>query len=164
VSLVLDVGEKVPDFELPVGRADLHRERVKLSDALAKGPVVISFYPLAFTKTCTQQMCDARDHMGSLSRLSATIFGFSIDTPHSNAHFAKEQGLNFPILSDPNREVVDAIWATEDVIGVKRVAKRGWMLIAPDGTVAEKWVADHAGHWLGNGPIEAALEKLAARA
>jgi len=161
---MLGVGDKVPDFELPVGRADLAREKVRLSDALVKGPVVLSFFPLAFTRTCTQQMCDARDHMGALSRVGATVFGFSCDTSFSNAHFAKEQGLTFPIFSDANREVVDLIWATEDVAGVRRVPKRGWLLIAPDGAVAEKWVADHPGHWLGNAPIEAALQKLHARA
>jgi peroxiredoxin len=158
---MLPIGEKVPDFELPVGRADLHREKVRLHDLLAKGPVVISFYPLAFTRVCTTQMCDARDHLGALGALGAQVLGFSCDSAFSNAAFAKEQHLTFPILSDANREVVDALWETQDVAGVARVPKRGWMVIAQDGTVAEKWISDVPGAaWPGNAPIEAALAKL----
>ncbi len=159
---MIHVGQKVQDFELPVGRADLHREKVRLSSLLAKGPVVISFFPLAFTRVCTTQMCDARDHLGAIAGLGAQVVGFSCDSAYANAAFAKEQGLPFPILSDANREVVDALWETQDVAGVARVPKRGWMLVAPDGTVAERWVAEVPGAaWPGNGPIEAALSKLA---
>lgn len=158
---MLRVGDTLPEFELPVGRADLHREKVSLSSLLAKGPLVISFYPLAFTRVCTTQMCDARDHLGSIAGVGAQIVGFSCDSAYANAAFAKEQGLPFPILSDANREVVDRIWETQDVAGVSRVPKRGWMLVAPDGKVAERWIAEAAGAaWPGNGPIEAALQKL----
>jgi peroxiredoxin len=162
---MLRVGDKVPDFELPVGRADQHREKVRLGALLEKGPVVLSFFPLAFTRVCTTQMCDARDHLANIAGLGAQVYGFSCDSAFSNAAFARDQKLPFPILSDANRDVVDALWETQDVAGVNRVPKRGWMVVAPDGTVAGQWIADVAGEpWPGNAPIEAALQKLAAKA
>lgn len=158
---MLQIGERVPDFELPVGRADLVREKLRLGALLEKGPVVLSFFPLAFTRVCTTQMCDARDHLGVMASLGAQVVGFSCDSAFANAYFAKEQHLTFPIWSDPNREVVDRIWATEDTAGVRRVPRRGWMVVAQDGTLAEQWVAELPGSpWPGNAPIDAALQKL----
>lgn len=159
---MLRVGDAVPDFELPVGRADLHREKARLSALLAKGPLVISFFPLAFTRVCTTQMCDARDHYGAIAGVGAQVMGFSCDSSFSNAYFAREQQLSFPIWSDPNREVVDGIWETEDVAGVHRVPRRGWMVIGRDGRVVAQWTAHAAGDpWPGNAPILDALRAAA---
>lgn len=157
---MLDVGDEVPDFTLPVGWPDGRRDPVQLKAALAKGPVVLSFFPLAFTRVCTTQMCDMRDALASLDALGAQAFGFSCDAVPTNAAFAKAEGLKHGIFSDANREVVDRIWATETVIGVHRVPKRGWMVVAQDGRVVDKYVADAPGApWPGNAGIEAALRK-----
>lgn len=158
---MLQVGDKVPDFTLPLAKADGTKAPVAFSSLLAKGPVVIAFYPLAFTGTCTQQVCDLRDGQAELHGLRATVVGFSIDTPASNVQFAKLQGLEYGLYCDPNRSVVDRIWETMTVIGVDRVATRGVLVVKPDGTVAEKWVAADPDDWIGRGPIEAALAKLA---
>src|SRR5690242_7513883 len=107
---MLAPGDKLPDVTLPCGFADGRKTPVRLHDALAKGPVVLSFFPLAFTRVCTTQMCDARDHHGDLDALRAQVFGFSCDSVHANAAFAKSLDLKHGILADANREVVRALW------------------------------------------------------
>lgn len=158
---MLNVGDRVPDFTLPFARADGKRDAVAFSSLLGKGPVVIAFYPLAFSGVCTKEMCEMRDSQATLDGLHATTVGFSIDTHFTNAQFAKANALQHGLFSDPNREVVETIWATMTVAGVQRAAKRGWMVVGKDGRVAEKWVSEDSGVWSGVGPIEAALSKMA---
>jgi peroxiredoxin len=159
---MLEIGDKVPDFTLAVGYADGRREATRFSALLGKGPIVLEFFPLAFTRVCTTQMCDVRDNIGAFRSKDAQVFGFSVDTAPSNAAFAKSLELPHGIFSDPNREVADVLWATEDVIGVRKVCVRGWMVVSPDGTVAAKYVATQAGApWVGTKPVEEALARLA---
>jgi glutaredoxin-dependent peroxiredoxin len=161
VCPMLSPGDLVPDFTLPVGYADGRKEPTRFSSLLGKGPIVISFFPLAFTSTCTKQMCDARDHADVYAQRHATLFGFSCDSVFSNAKFAAEHGLAHGIFSDANREVVDALWETYEVVGVKRVPRRGWMVVAPDGRVAERHVQDPGTPWVGHQSIEEAIRKVA---
>lgn len=161
VVSMLAVGDPVPDFSLRCAYADGRRDFVSLSDLLQRGPVVLQFFPLAFTRVCTVQMCDARDNLQVYDRLGAQVFGFCCDTSYVNVEFAKTLGVRYGFLSDPNREVVDRVWATAEVAGVKRVPKRGWMVIGRDGRVADQWMADNASaDWVGTKPIEAALACL----
>ncbi|HEX2022848.1 MAG TPA: redoxin domain-containing protein [Candidatus Thermoplasmatota archaeon] len=157
---MLDVGDKVPDFTLPLARADGRRERVAFSSLLGKGPVVVAFYPLAFTGVCTKELCELRDAQAQLDRLRATTVGFSVDTPQSNAAYAKAHALAHGLFSDPNREVVGRLWGTQTVAGVRDVAKRGWLVVRPDGVVAHRWVTEDPEIWSGVAPIEAALARL----
>lgn len=160
---MLAPGDHVPDFTLLAGFADGRREPTRMHALLERGPVVLSFFPLAFTRVCTTQMCDMRDHHAALDRLGATAYGFSCDSAPANAAFAKAEGLRHGILSDPNREVVDRLWETDPalVVGVARTPRRGWMVVGQDGRVVDLWVAHKAGDaWPGNAPIEAALARL----
>lgn len=162
---MLQPGHQVPDFTLLAGWADGRREPTRLGSLLENGPVVLSFFPLAFTRVCTTQMCDMRDAHAVLDRLGAIAYGFSCDSAPVNAAFAKAEGLRHGILSDPNREVVDLLWETDPVpvVGVKRTPRRGWMVVGPDGRVVDLWVAQKAGDpWPGNAGIEAALAKVSA--
>lgn len=157
---MLEVGDAVPDFSLPLAFADGRRDPVAFRSLLARGPVVIAFYPLAFTRVCTVEMCEIRDAQAAMDELDATVVGFSIDAAPSNAHYARLHEMKNGLYSDANREVVDRIWATQRVVGVDRCAKRGWLVVAQDGTVAAKWVTDNASEWSGLAPVKAALEKL----
>lgn len=156
---MLNVGDKMPDFTLPLAHADGKRDPVSFHSLLGKGPVVVAFYPLAFSGVCTKENCEIRDAQGQLTALHATVVGFSIDTPHANVPFAKANALNYGLFSDANREVVDKIWSTMTVGGVQRAAKRGWMVLSKDGKVVEKWVSEDPTVWSGVKPIEAALAK-----
>lgn len=156
---MLDVGDEVPDFALPVAYADGRRDPVAFRSLLRKGPVVLSFFPLAFTRTCTRQLCDMRDHAAWLDGLDVQAFGFSCDSAYTNVAYAREQGLRHGIFSDPNREVVERVWATMTVVGVHRVPKRGWLVVGQDGRVAARWVTDVPGEWPGIGPLQEALAR-----
>lgn len=160
---MLRVGDKVPDFTLPLATAGGSRTPVAFSALRATGPVVISFYPLAFTGVCTAQMCEARDAQATLAQLDATVVGFSIDSVAANVAFARHNHIPFGIYSDANREVVRNLWETQTVIGVRDVAKRGWLLADREGVVRALWVTDDADDWSGLAPIEAALRALPGR-
>ena len=144
------VGTTIQDFTLKIagkeGVADF-----KLSEHLGKGPIVFAFFPLAFTGTCTKEMCDFRDHLGSFASLNAQVYGFSIDTPAANRAFATKENLPFGIVSDPNRAFIGKVWPVmpNAIAAVEHVAKRGAMVLNPDGTV--KWAAasDDVGVWIG---------------
>lgn len=157
---MLSPGDRVPDFTLPVGYADGRREDVAFSSLLGKGPIVLSFFPLAFTRVCTTQMCEARDNASAYAKLGAQLFGFSCDSKWANQRFATEQHLAHGIFSDANRAVVDRIWETQTTAGVERVPKRGWMVVDANGVVVDLSVTDVSGAaWVGSKPIEEAIAK-----
>src|ERR1051326_1240168 len=105
------VGQKLPDFTLPIATKEGKAE-FKLHENLGNGPLVIAFYPLAFTGVCTKEMCDMRDNLAQFEGLGAKVLGFSTDTVFVNHEFAKAQNANYGVLSDANREVVGRIWPT----------------------------------------------------
>lgn len=161
---MLAPGDRVPDFTLPVAYADGRKDDVRFSSLLGRGPIVLSFFPLAFTRVCTVQVCDMRDHAADMERLGAQVFGFSCDSKWANQRFAAEQAMAHGIFSDANRAVVDLLWETQTTAGVERVPKRGWMVVDAEGVVVERYVTDVAGEpWVGTKPIEAALLRALAR-
>lgn len=144
----LQKGQQLPDFQLKLATKDGPQD-FRMSEHLGQGPVVLAFFPLAFSGTCTQEMCDVRDNLKQLESAGAKVFGFSTDSHFANVQFAKAQNLTHGILSDPNREVIPKIWQTMDVAGVKNVAKRGAMVVGKDGTVQWTSVSDDPKVWVG---------------
>lgn len=135
------VGDKVEDFELVDNKGVKHR----LSETLKRGPVVLAFFPLAFTGVCTAELCEFRDGLGAFESLNATVYGISVDSGPALRVFAEQQGLNFPLLSDFNKEVCASLGAIyEDFGGMRGVAKRSVFVVRPDQTVAYKWITDNA--------------------
>jgi thioredoxin-dependent peroxiredoxin len=96
-----------PDFTLP----DADGNQVSLSALRKGGSVIIYFYPAAMTPGCTKQACDFRDSRGDLSGAGFTVVGISPDAPAKLAKFRDKEGLTFPLLSDPSREVLKAYGA-----------------------------------------------------
>ena len=97
----LEVGDTAPDFTL----TDAHGESVSLSD-YADSKVIVYFYPAASTPGCTKQACDFRDNLGELAGEGIAVIGISPDKPEKLAKFADAEGLTFPLLSDPDKEVM----------------------------------------------------------
>lgn len=99
----LAAGDTAPGFTLPdptgttVGLADLRGSRL-----------VVFFYPAASTPGCTREACDFRNRSESLQRNGYRVIGISPDVPADLARFASEQHLDYPLLSDPGREVLTA--------------------------------------------------------
>lgn len=131
--MAIQVGQDAPDLELPLAGG---KEKFKLSDYKGKQPVVLLFFPLAWTGVCTQQMCDTRDAMGQYNSLGAKVVGISVDSPFALDKFKQEQGVNFDMASDFNRDACDAYGCKYDeLLGFKGVAKRSAFVIGKDGKV-----------------------------
>lgn len=140
---MLQIGAKAPNLSLPNHK----RESVALADLRGK-TVVLAFFPAAFTGVCEKEMCSFRDSLASLNDLNATVLGVSVDAPFSNAAFAERNNLNFPLLSDYNREAVKAFdVAHDDFAGMPgyTAAKRSVFVIDPEGTIRYAWVGPNPG-------------------
>lgn len=99
-------GEHVPDFELPAHDARTRAPcTVHLSDELAKGPVVLFFYPRALTPGCTAESCHFRDLAGEFEAAGATRLGISADPLERQERFSARHGFDFPLLSDTDQSV-----------------------------------------------------------
>ncbi|MCE4625698.1 MAG: peroxiredoxin [Desulfurococcales archaeon] len=138
--MALPIGSKAPDFEL----LDSDLNRVSLKSLLEGGrPVVLVFFPAAFSSVCTKELCTFRDNMVKLEKANAMVVGISTDSPFCLSEFKKIHRIPFPLLSDYNREVIrkyDVV--LEDLLGLKMLAKRAVYIIAPDGTIAWEWHSD----------------------
>lgn len=105
-NIRLEEGQKAPEFTLTDDRG----EHVSLSDYAGKR-VIVYFYPRANTPGCTKEACDFRDSLADLNNTGIDVVGISPDEPEKLASFREEQGLNFPLLSDENKEVMKAYGA-----------------------------------------------------
>jgi peroxiredoxin len=154
----IKIGQKAPDFTLP----DVDLQARRLKDFLDKN-VVLAFYPGAFTAVCTKEMCTFRDSLAKLSDLKAQVVGISVNDPFSNKAFAEANRLNFPLLSDYNRDVVRLYGiAATDFVGLKgyTVAKRSIFVVDREGTVRYVWVSEDPRIEPNYEEIEAVLEEI----
>lgn len=144
----LPVGARVLDFTLKLATKEGHSDWT-LSQNLGQGPLVFAFFPLAFSGTCTKELCDLRDNLGQFTSAGAKVFGFSADSHFANVEFAKAHNAPQGILSDPNRDVLPRLWGLGTVAGVHNVAKRGVMVVGADGTVKWTSISDDPKVWVG---------------
>ena len=136
----VDVGSKAPDFTL----TNQDRQPVSLSGLRGK-PVVLAFFPAAFSSVCQKELCTFRDSMARLGKANAQVYGISVDTFFTLKAFQDQQKLNFPLLSDFNKEAIRAYGVfNEDMIGLKGIAKRAVFVIDKDGIVRHREVLDDA--------------------
>ena len=137
-------GDDAPAFEAPAAKPNGDIEAVTLAEATADGPAVLAFFPGAFTSTCTSEMVTFRDRLDELEAAGASLYGVSIDSPFSLAEFADRNGLNFPLVGDTERELVDAYDVRTDfeAADLDGVAKRAVFVVDADGTVTYAWVVD----------------------
>ncbi len=155
--MAADVGAKAPDFTLP----DQDRQQVTLSETLAKGPVVLAFFPAAFSGVCTKEMCTFRDSMAELNKVNAHVFGISVDTFFSLKAWADQQQLNFPLLSDFNKDVIRKYGVVNpDMIGLKDISKRAVFVIDRSGVVRHREVLDDARNEPDYGRVKQALAAI----
>jgi peroxiredoxin len=132
----LPVGEKAPDFELK----DTQGSPVRLSDLLKDGkPVILAFYPAAFSPVCGDEMSLYQEVRDEFERLNAKIVGISVDNYWSVAAFAKAKGITFPLLSDFHPK-----GAVAQKYGVMRddgIAERALFIIDPQGIIRYSYVS-----------------------
>lgn len=155
--MTLKKGDKAPNFTL----YNSDKEEVSLENFQGKN-IVLLFFPLAFTSVCTTELCTMRDDIGTYQNLDAQILAISVDSLFTLEKFKAEQNLNFPLLSDFNKEVsraYDCLY--EDfVLGMKHVAKRSAFVIDKQGIVRYAEVLESAGDSPNFDAIKKALNKI----
>jgi peroxiredoxin Q/BCP len=132
---MLKSGTKAPQFELP----DQDGRPRSLKSLLADGALILYFYPADFTPGCTKEACSFRDLHQDLLRAGLRIVGVSPQDTDSHRRFAEQHGLNFTLLSDPDKTVVKA-YDVDGPLGFG--VRRGTYLIARDGTINDSVLAD----------------------
>jgi peroxiredoxin len=139
----IEIGKRAPEFKL----YDADRKERSLSE-FAGRKVVLAFYPGAFTGVCTKEMCSFRDSLSRFNNVDAQVIGISVDPPFANKAFAEQNKLNFPLLSDFNREVVKAYDVYHNnFLGMNGYisAKRSVFVLDKEGVVRYKWVTENPG-------------------
>ncbi len=140
--MAITTGDKAPGFTLNAKP----RTPVNVGAVLGREPVVLLFFPLAFSSVCTDEMCAVRDGWDAWTKLKANVYGISIDSPFVTDRFRQEYDIPFPILSDFNKEVAREYGVLyEDFRGMKGVTKRAVFVVDATGTVVYDWVAEDSG-------------------
>jgi peroxiredoxin len=136
------------------------RQPVTLS-GLRGRPVVLAFFPAAFSSVCQKELCTFRDSMVDLGKANAQVFGISVDTFFALKAFHDAQHFPFPLLSDFNKQVIrDYGVFNEDMIGLKGIAKRAVFVIDKAGIVRHREVLEDARNEPDYGKITQALASL----
>ena len=151
--MFVGVGTKAPDFTLP----NQDREPVTLS-GLRGHPVVLAFFPAAFSSVCAKELCTFRDGLSNLNRLAAQVVGVSVDTFFSLKAFQDHEKLTFPLLSDFNKEVIGAYGVVNpDMLGLRGIAKRAVFVIDAQSIIVYREVLEDARNEPDYGKVFAAL-------
>jgi peroxiredoxin len=139
--MTVAIGDKAPDFEL----VNQHGETVKLSSFQGKKPVVLVFYPLSFSGTCTGELCELRDNIAAFESKDVELMAISVDSKFAQKMFAEKEGYKFHVLADfwPHGAVAQAYGVFKEDAGI---AIRGTFLIDKEGVIRDMFV---------NGPGEA---------
>ena len=141
VRMVPNIGDEAPDFQLP----DIDMKMQKLSDYRGK-EIVLAFFPAAESPVCTKEMCAFRDSLDELKNYGAQVIGASVDGPFANKIFTENRHLNFPVLSDYKREVINKYGIVMENLGPLegyKAAKRSIFIIDRNGKIQYKWISDN---------------------
>ena len=153
--MTVTIGSKAPNFSL----FDSDKNKVILSDFTGKN-ILLLFFPVAFTSTCTKELCAVRDDISRYSNANAQVIGISVDSVFALKKYKEEQQYNFPLLSDFNKEVSAMYGSLYDnwILDMKGVSKRSAFIIDKTGLIQYAEVLERAGD-VPN--FEAINEKLA---
>jgi peroxiredoxin len=140
IAMPLAVGTKAPDFTLSTKTADGPKQ-VKLSDNFGKQNTLLLFFPMAFTGTCTMEMCGVSMDLSAYGSLNAAVYGISGDNPFAQEAWAQKEKIAVPLLSDYEHEVARAYGVAYDSflpqmnLGMGGVPKRAVFIIDRDGKI-----------------------------
>ena len=137
----LKIGDKAPSFSL----FSSEKKVVKLEDFEGKN-IVLLFFPLAFTSTCTAELCSVRDEISAYNSIGSEVIAISVDSLYTLAKYKEEQKLNFMLLSDFNKEVSSAYGSIYELFssGMKGVSKRSAFVIDKTGIIRYAEVLENA--------------------
>jgi peroxiredoxin len=147
--MALAVGSKAPDFTLPTKTPDGPRP-VRLSENFGSKNTLLLFFPMAFTGTCTREMCSVGNGLGGYANLNCAVYGISGDKPFAQEAWAQKEQIKVPLLSDYEHRVAQDYGVAYDSflpqlnLGFSGVAKRAAFLIDRDGIIQYAEVRDDA--------------------
>lgn len=152
----IKTGMQAPEFSL----FNTEKNRISLSDYKGKN-ILLLFFPLAFTGTCTTELCSIRDNISMYNNSNAEVLGISVDSLFTLAKFKDEQHLNFNLLSDFNKDVSAAYGSLYENFGfeMKGVGKRSAFLINKEGVIQYAEVLENATEIPNFAAIEEVLSK-----
>ena len=140
---MVKIGDTAPAFTLKTTETS----DVSLSDYYGKN-VILAFYPGAFTGVCDKEMCTFQDNFSKLSESGTVVIGISVDSPWANAEFARKYSIDFPLLSDIDRKVVQSYGASfvglggiEGYVSANRVV----FIVDSEGVIQYRWEAENPG-------------------
>ena len=155
--MILIPGDQAPNFNL----YSTDKQPVTLTDYTGKN-LLLLFFPMAFTGVCTTELCSMRDDIAAYNNAGVEVIAISVDSVFTLGKFKEEQKLNFPVLSDFNKEASEAygVLYKEFVLGMRGVAKRSAFLIDANGIIKYAEVLDNAGELPNFAAIKGALAEL----
>ena len=136
----LAVGAKAPDFTLPTKTSDGPKQ-ITLSENFGKRNTLLAFFPMAFTSTCTTEMCGISSDLSTYAEMNAAVYGISGDNPFAQEAWARKEGITVPLLSDYEHQVAriyDAIYESflpQLGLGMSGVPKRAIFVIDRAGVI-----------------------------
>lgn len=136
--MALQPGENAPHVTLP----DSDKNQVPLASLWSEQPLVLMFFPLAFTSTCTRELCTVRDDIGAYAGLNGRVAAISVDSPFVLDRYKKELGADYLFLSDFNREASTAFGVLRESPlgpGLRNASDRATFVIGTDGRVKYTW-------------------------
>jgi peroxiredoxin len=140
ITMPLAVGTKAPDFTLPTKTGEGPKQ-IKLSDNFGKKNTLLLFFPMAFTGTCTTEMCGVSMDLSAYGSLNATVYGISGDNPFAQEAWAQKEKITVPLLSDYEHKVAKTYDVTYDSflpqmnLGMGGVSKRAVFIIDRNGII-----------------------------
>lgn len=139
--MAIEVGYSAPAFSL----YDTARTKVSLSDFTGKN-VLLLFFPQAFSRVCTKELCSVRDNLGMYDNANATVIGISVDSVFTLAKYKEVQEYGFPLLSDFNKQVSALYGCLYDtwILDMHGVSKRSAFIIDKTGIVRYAEVLENA--------------------
>ena len=139
---MVSTGDSAPTFTATVANGDV--EDFDLNDHIGNGPVVLAFFPGAFTAPCSSEMVALQDHLPDFHDAGATLLGVSADSPLSQNAFREKEGLEFDLVSDMDRDAIEAYGQRIDIedLGLLGVANRSVFVIDNDGKISYSWESD----------------------
>lgn len=137
------------------------KKEVSLEDYQGK-PLIINFFPQAFTSVCTAQLCHMRDNLNDYKKLGIEVVGISVDSPFTLEAYATQNDYSFPLLSDFNKETSKAynVYLEDFAFGMKGVSKRAVFLVNADGDIVYQEVTASPGDAPNFDQLKQAISKL----
>jgi glutaredoxin-dependent peroxiredoxin len=136
----LAVGTKAPDFTLSTKTADGPKQ-IRLSENFGKGNALLLFFPMAFTATCTTEMCEVSAGLNAYTSLNAVVYGISGDNPFAQEAWAQKEKITVPLLSDYEHKIAKEYGVMYDSflpqmnLGMGGVPKRSAFIIDKNGVI-----------------------------